>query len=92
MDATAILLRSESATFEVVADEAILIHMESGSYFSLNKLGTEFWEMLDGEKPICNHASGMAQKYAVADSQVTTDLLELSDRLLAASLVTIVNL
>ena len=91
MHASAILQRSDKATFEVVADEAILIHMENGEYFSLNKLGTEFWEMLDGASPITAHARAMASKYEVADQRVETDLLELSDRLLTADLVTVIQ-
>ena len=91
MDASAILQRSDKATFEVVADEAILIHLENGAYFSLNRLGTEFWEMLDGHSPIATHAQKMAAKYAVTNQRVETDLLELSDRLLDAELVSVIR-
>ena len=91
MNALAVLQRSEKATFEVVADEAILIHMENGAYFSLNRLGTEFWEMLDGQSPIRTHARSMARKYQVTDERVETDLLELSDRLLQADLVHLIQ-
>ena len=89
MDVSAILQRSENATFEVVADEAILIHLETGSYFSLNRIGTEFWEMLDGQQSLANHAAALARKYQVASERVEADLLELSERLAEAALVII---
>lgn len=57
MDATTIINRSPNASFEVVADEAILIHLVTGTYFSLNKVGTEFWQMLDGSATIADHAA-----------------------------------
>ncbi len=88
MDVSAVLQRSENATFEVVADEAILIHLETGAYYSLNRLGTEFWEMLDGRQTLAQHAATLAHKYSVANAQVEADLLELAARLARAALVT----
>ena len=62
MDANAKLKRSDNVTFQVVADEAILIRLDTGTYFSLNKVGTEFWQMLDGRRTIEEHASALADK------------------------------
>ena len=88
MDVSAVLQRSENATFEVVADEAILIHLETGAYYSLNRLGTEFWKMLDGRQTLAQHAATLAGKYSVTNAQVEADLLELAARLARAALVT----
>ena len=60
MDKNSILQRAENVTFEVVADEAILIDINTGTYFSLNEVGTEFWEMLDGTQTIEQHAAVIA--------------------------------
>lgn len=87
MDETTILKRSENATFEVVAGEAILIQLDTGTYFSLNKVGTEFWEMLDGEQTIGNHAAVIAEKYDVDTEVVKADLLELAGKMAADDLV-----
>ena len=89
MDASAVLQRSDNTTFEVVADEAILIHLATGAYFSLNRVGTEFWEMLDGQHTLAQHAATLAGKYKVAPAEVEADLLALSERLATAALVTI---
>lgn len=87
MDAQTILTRSDSATFEVVAGEAILIDMNTGSYFTLNKVGTEFWEMLDGRQTIAEHATVIANKYDVDVPMVVGDLLELAAHMAAENLV-----
>ncbi len=87
MDAQTILTRSDSATFEVVAGEAILIDMNTGSYFTLNKVGTEFWEMLDGRQTIAEHATVIANKYDVDVPMVVGDLLELAANMAAENLV-----
>ncbi|MAU00804.1 MAG: hypothetical protein CL608_26970 [Anaerolineaceae bacterium] len=87
MDKNSILQRAENVTFEIVADEAILIDINTGTYFSLNEVGTEFWEMLDGEQTIEQHATVIAQKYEVDTSMVVDDLLELAEEMAKDKLV-----
>ena len=55
--------RSDLVTFETIAGEAILIRMDSGTYFSLNQVGTDFWQLLDGETAVSEHAASIAVKY-----------------------------
>lgn len=87
MDSSARLRRNTNTTFQVVADEAILIHLNTGTYFSLNKVGTEFWQMLDGEQTIQAHAATLAVKYNVEAAMVAADLLELAEKMAADNLV-----
>ena len=89
MDKNSILQRAENVTFEVVADEAILIDISTGVYFSLNEVGTEFWEMLDGEQTIEQHATVIATKYEVEISTVVDDLLELAEEMAKDKLIVI---
>jgi len=84
-----ILTRAESVTFEVVADEAILIDINTGTYFSLNEVGTEFWQMLDGKQTVEQHATVIANKYEVETSMVVTDLLELAEEMAKDKLILI---
>ena len=90
MDSTTTLKRSDNATFQSVAGEAIVIHLPTGKYFSLNRVGTELWEMLDGRRSISEHAAFLAQKYNVDSETVGRDVLELCDKLLAKNLVEVV--
>lgn len=87
MDGTTVLKRSDNAAFEVVAGEAILIRLDTGTYFSLNKVGTEFWEMLDGEQSVGDHAAVLAARYEVDEQMVQGDLLELAGKMAADNLV-----
>jgi len=63
MNRDTILQRSDNVTFQTVAGEAILIRMDTGTYFSLNPVGTVFWELLDGRATIAQHAATIASKY-----------------------------
>jgi hypothetical protein len=62
LNATARLKRTDNVTFQKVAGEAILIRLDTGTYFSLNRVGTEFWESLDGQRTIEEHAAALAEK------------------------------
>lgn len=87
MDAQTILKRSEQVTHQIVAEEAILINLNTGTYFSLNKIGTEFWELLDGQQTIQQYAETLAKKYSVEAAMVAADLLELADKMAVDQLV-----
>ena len=87
MNADSRLQRRSDVTFQSVAGEAILIRMDTGTYFSLNKVGTEFWDRLDGQQTVAQHAVALAEKYNVEVAMVTRDLLELAGKLAAERLV-----
>ncbi len=82
-----VLTRSESASYEIVADEAILIDINTGTYFSLNSVGTEFWQRIDGERSIGSIAVELAEKYSVESQMVTNDLIELATKMMEEGLV-----
>ena len=78
MDAQTRLRHSSDATFQEVAGEAILIHLQSGVYYSLNEVGTAFWNLLDGQRTIGDCATSIADEYSAPPEMVLTDLLELA--------------
>ena len=88
MEAETRLQRSPDATFQVVADEAILIHLQTGVYYSLNDVGTTFWNLLDGQRTIGDCADQIAAEYNAPRDEVLRDLIELADGLTAEGLAT----
>ena len=83
MEAATRLQRSANATFQIIADEAILIHLHTGVYYSLNDVGTSFWNMLDGQRSIGECADAIATEYNAPRDQVLSDLLEFAINLAA---------
>jgi hypothetical protein len=81
VDVHTTLKQSEDVTFQTVAGEAVLIRLDTGTYFSLNHVATQFWEMLDGKQSIGEQASMLATAYEVDVETVTRDLLELARQL-----------
>lgn len=87
MTPESILQRSDNVAYERVEDEAILIRLDTGTYFSMTKVSTQFWEMLDGRRSIADHAGAIATQYNVDADMVTADLLEVATKLAADDLV-----
>lgn len=78
MDAQTRLCHSPDATFQIVAGEAILIHLQTGHYYSLNDVGTRFWELLDGQRSVADCATVIAGEYNAPGTVILSDLLELA--------------
>jgi hypothetical protein len=87
MKLTDILRRSPTATYQTVGEEAILIDLNSGTYYSLNDTGTMFWELLDGQRTIAACARAIAAEYDVTPDVVEADVLELAAELKTEGLV-----
>ena len=86
MQADTRVQHSPNATFQIVADEAILIHLNTGVYYSLNDVGTSFWNLMDGQRTIGECAEAIAAEYNAPREVVLADLLELADELAAEDL------
>jgi 2-keto-4-pentenoate hydratase len=69
---------SPAAAHQAVGDEAVLINLNTGSYYTLNEIGTLFWDMLTGQRSIAECARLVAQEYEVDLAVVEADLLELA--------------
>lgn len=79
--------QSSDAKYELVEDEAIIIDLKTGSYYSLNDTGTMFWKLIDGQRSIAACAEEIAKEYDVAASIVESDILELAEGFLSEGLI-----
>ncbi len=87
MDANTRLRHSANATYQTIEGEAVLIHLQTGDYYSLNDVGTSFWELLDGARTVGDCAAKIAPEYSAPMEVVTADLLELAADLAKEGLV-----
>lgn len=65
-------------------DEAVLLHLDSGSYHELNPVGAEIWDLIDGERSPHEIAEALAPRLTdppedLADV-VATYLVKLRER------------
>ena len=81
--------RSPNATHQSVAGEAILIDLNTGSYYSLNETGTWLWEHLDGKRTVGELAAELAAVCNIPDQvdAIKSDVIELLTDLTREKLV-----
>jgi len=69
---------SPDAACAVVDDGAVVLHMRTKRYFSLNETGLAIWRMLEDDVPVADIAIRLAEFYeieAAAASDAVTGLL-----------------
>lgn len=71
----------------VVDGEALLIHLQSGDYFSLNDTGTIVWENIDGSRTVQDLAEIVVAEYEGDRDLIVADVLSLVNRLADEGLV-----
>jgi hypothetical protein len=70
----------------VVDDEALILDLDTGNYFSLNPVATEIWTSLKNGHSIDDIATSLAEKYETDSTIVRNDIDELLRELTDAGL------
>ena len=73
----------------MVAGEAILIHLKTGVYYSLNEVGTAFWDLMDGTLSIADCAQRILDLLAGDKPPldvIVADLSEIAEKLMSEKL------
>ena len=65
----------------VLDGEAVLLNLETGSYFTLNRVGTVSWELFDGERTLNQVHSAICERFEVSEDVARQDLLALVSHL-----------
>lgn len=81
--------RCDEVKWQVVDDEAILVHLESGYYFSLNPVGLWIWKHADGETSLAQLIHGLTEEFDVDDDRAGADARAFLEHMLAEGLMTI---
>ncbi len=74
----------------IVDGETLLIHLQSGEYFSLNPIGTRIWQLISDERTLDDIAHVLVQEYDVTLEQVQADVAALAADLIRERLAVVV--
>ena len=72
---------------ETVAGEVVLIHLETGNYYSLRGTGADVWALLEAGGCARAIADAVASRYAGDPAVIHASITELLDRLVHEGLV-----
>jgi Coenzyme PQQ synthesis protein D (PqqD) len=71
---TVFRVNSVAVVSETMGEEVIVIHLESGAYFTINGSGVEIWEQLGRGTTITDCATALAASHGADRSEVITAL------------------
>ncbi|HEV2491768.1 MAG TPA: PqqD family protein [Terriglobia bacterium] len=80
---------SEDAVFKELNGEAVILNLESGTYFGLNAVGTRVWVLLQEHAPLDEVFKTLCQEFEVAPEVLKHDLVELVEQLRTKGLVNV---
>ncbi len=78
MDKNSVFKRADNITYETVADEAILIDMTTGTYFSLNQVGSMFWQAINGQITLAKIAVDITAHFNAQANKLAAELAALA--------------
>ena len=78
---------SPQAIATQVGDEAVILHVGSGTYFGLDPVGARIWELMKEHKTLGQICDVMLSEYDVSREDLERDAMNLVDELIAQDLV-----
>jgi hypothetical protein len=81
------LLAGEHVLFRQLDDEAVLLDLQSGTYFGLNDVGARAWQLILEHGHLSKVVEVLQKEYAAAPEVVERDLLALAGQLVSQKLV-----
>lgn len=87
VDAGTVVKRSPNVPWRTIDGKGILVDLESGYYFSLNKTGQFIWGQIDGERNLGEIARRLVEQFEVDEETALRDCIELATRLHEQGLV-----
>ena len=90
LDIHTVAKHAEQVCWSCIDDEAILLSLSRGFYYTLNSVGCDLWKSIDGKRTVRDLGRALCSIYEAAQNQVESDILSLFDELLHEELIVIV--
>lgn len=78
---------ADNISFTEIDDEMVLLNLNSGSYFGLNKTGIDILKLLIDGSTVATIAPTLAEKYQVSAETLNSDIDALIKELLDSELI-----
>jgi hypothetical protein len=78
---------SDGVVFRELEGEAVLLNLDSGMYFGLDRVGTRIWQLLQEQRPAETVVNILLEEYDVAPDVLRADVATLLAALLEKGLV-----
>jgi len=88
MDLKRVFSKGEGVAWNAFEDGCVLLHVETGYYYTLNEVGKFVWESMDGSRSLEDIRDSVAAVYDASREEVGRDLAELAEQLACEGLAT----
>jgi Coenzyme PQQ synthesis protein D (PqqD) len=79
---------SPDITLREFEGEAVLLNVQTGAYFSLNKVGTHIWQLYGEGKTLAEVVEGVCERFEVTPERAEADVRTFTERLVERGLLT----
>lgn len=84
-------VKDDDVLFTSMGEDAVLLHVQRGDYYSLNRVGARLWMIADGTKSIDDLASLLTEEFEISHEQAVKDIIELVEQFVNEGLVKVVD-
>lgn len=84
-----IVVPVEHVTWSCIDNEAVLLNLENGFYYTLNEVGCDSWKLMDARRMLKDIGEELCEIYDIDRQQVEDDLLALAEELRREKLITV---
>jgi hypothetical protein len=85
------LVASDRVLCRVVSGEAVLLDLDTETYFGLNAVGARFWDLLTTSGSVDVALEALTREFDAAPETLRRDVEELADTLIARGLLRIAD-
>jgi hypothetical protein len=87
--ASSLVFKEKSITSSALDDELVLLNVDTGDYYTLNKTGSFIWGLLEQTPEVSKLIDLTAQKFAIEHEKACNDILVLLNNLASEKLINI---
>jgi len=78
-------------TSELPNEGAVLLHLHTSRYYSLNMTGAQIWQGLRAQQPVAEICQHLVDSYAITPGEATAAVDSLLSELTAAALLQVIS-
>lgn len=77
----------DDAVFRELDGEAVVLNLETGTYFGLNSVGATIWQLVERHGHVGAVVDGVTRRYDVSRERAHADVIALTARLVEKGLI-----
>jgi hypothetical protein len=90
LNLTSRVVRTSDAVTAAVAEELVMMDVETGTYYGLNNVGAEIWRLLEAPTSIQDLCTALTDSFDVTPERCSAEVMQFLDQLQAKGLVHVV--